>query len=198
MRSPTSIGRTGSVAASCTSFRGAESHAASVSLASCNCSPGCRIRSSQPSPRRRRSRTTPARAACGSGSGGLYRLAFGRPSLCGSLDQLRQADDNPWEGAFDATQLCSPLSAGWRLPGQPRVRQPWPQRTPRPVAAAGGPGPVERVCHRQDARGAAVGHLQSVQHRQLRVAQQRHRRPWHRLWPDYGYVGWARGSCRSG
>ncbi len=50
------------------------------------------------------------------GSGGLYRLAFGRPSLCGSLDQLRQADDNPWEGAFDATQLCSPLSAAGGYP----------------------------------------------------------------------------------
>jgi hypothetical protein len=49
------------------------------------------------------------------GSGGLYRAAFGRPSLCGSLDQLRTSKDNPWEGAFDATQLCSPqtLAGGY-------------------------------------------------------------------------------------
>ncbi len=29
------------------------------------------------------------------GSGGLYRLGFGRPSLYGSLDQLRQAGPDP-------------------------------------------------------------------------------------------------------
>ena len=50
------------------------------------------------------------------GSGGLYRAAFGRPSLCGSLDQLRQAKDNPWEGAFDATQLCAPTSLAGGYP----------------------------------------------------------------------------------
>jgi hypothetical protein len=49
------------------------------------------------------------------GSGGLYRLAFGRPSLCGSLDQLRQAADDPTEGAFNASVLCSPstLAGGY-------------------------------------------------------------------------------------
>jgi hypothetical protein len=50
------------------------------------------------------------------GSGGLYRLAFGRPSLCGTLDQLRQAGDDPTEQAFDASVLCSPLSLAGGYP----------------------------------------------------------------------------------
>ncbi|MCA1621514.1 MAG: hypothetical protein LC795_20020 [Acidobacteria bacterium] len=50
------------------------------------------------------------------GSGGLYRLAFGRPSLCGSLDQLRQAGSDPTERAFDASALCSPLSPAGGYP----------------------------------------------------------------------------------
>ena len=50
------------------------------------------------------------------GSGGLYRLAFGRPSLCGTLDQLRQPGSDPTERAFDATQLCSPLSLAGGYP----------------------------------------------------------------------------------
>ncbi|HEX7317211.1 MAG TPA: carboxypeptidase-like regulatory domain-containing protein [Pyrinomonadaceae bacterium] len=44
------------------------------------------------------------------GSGGLYRLAFGRPSLCGTLAELRQAGSDPTEQAFNASVLCSPLS----------------------------------------------------------------------------------------
>lgn len=44
------------------------------------------------------------------GSGGLYRLAFGRPSLCGTLEQLRQPGSDPTEQAFNASVLCSPLS----------------------------------------------------------------------------------------
>lgn len=50
------------------------------------------------------------------GSGGLYRLAFGRPSLCGSLDQLRQGGADPTEQAFDASVLCSPLSLAGGYP----------------------------------------------------------------------------------
>ena len=50
------------------------------------------------------------------GSGGLYRAAFGRPSLCGSLDALRESQPNPHEGAFDATQLCSPLTPAGGYP----------------------------------------------------------------------------------
>ncbi|MGH9906615.1 MAG: hypothetical protein ACRD8U_13655, partial [Pyrinomonadaceae bacterium] len=37
------------------------------------------------------------------GSGGLYRLGFGRPSLCGTLDQLRQSGADITEEAFDAS-----------------------------------------------------------------------------------------------
>jgi hypothetical protein len=51
------------------------------------------------------------------GSGGLYRAAFGRPSLCGSLDDLRQAGPDPTESAFNATLLCSPSSAAGGYPG---------------------------------------------------------------------------------
>jgi hypothetical protein len=50
------------------------------------------------------------------GSGGLYRLAFGRPSLCGTLDQLREAGDDPTEQAFNASVLCSPLSLAGGYP----------------------------------------------------------------------------------
>jgi hypothetical protein len=44
------------------------------------------------------------------GSGGLYRSAFGRPSLCGSLDDLRQTGSDPTEAAFNKSVLCSPTS----------------------------------------------------------------------------------------
>ena len=50
------------------------------------------------------------------GSGGLYRSAFGRPSLCGSLDELRQSAADPWEGAFNASVLCSPQTAAGGYP----------------------------------------------------------------------------------
>jgi hypothetical protein len=50
------------------------------------------------------------------GSGGLYRLAFGRPSLCGTLDQLREQADDPTEGAFNQSVLCSPLTAAGGYP----------------------------------------------------------------------------------
>ncbi|MCV6071478.1 hypothetical protein OFP26_38475, partial [Escherichia coli] len=35
------------------------------------------------------------------GSGGLYRLGFGRPSLCGTLDQLRQSGPDRTEQYFN-------------------------------------------------------------------------------------------------
>ena len=44
------------------------------------------------------------------GSGGLYRFGFGRPSLCGSLDDLQQHGDDPTEAAFNRSVLCSPTS----------------------------------------------------------------------------------------
>jgi Carboxypeptidase regulatory-like domain len=50
------------------------------------------------------------------GSGGLYRLGFGRPSLCGSLDQLRQHGSDPTEAAFDRSALCSPTTIAGGYP----------------------------------------------------------------------------------
>jgi Carboxypeptidase regulatory-like domain len=49
------------------------------------------------------------------GSGGLYRLGFGRPSLCGTLDELQQEGADPTEQAFNASALCSPqtLAGGY-------------------------------------------------------------------------------------
>jgi len=51
------------------------------------------------------------------GSGGLYRLGFGRPSLCGSLDDLLTAGDDPTEAAFNKSVLCSPTTAAGGYPG---------------------------------------------------------------------------------
>jgi hypothetical protein len=51
------------------------------------------------------------------GSGGLYRAGFGRPSLCGSLDELRQEGPDPTEAAFNKGVLCSPLTAAGGYPG---------------------------------------------------------------------------------
>ena len=41
------------------------------------------------------------------GSGGLYRLGFGRPSLCGSLDDLRRTGSDITEEAFNRDVLCT-------------------------------------------------------------------------------------------
>jgi hypothetical protein len=41
------------------------------------------------------------------GSGGLYRLGFGRPSLCGSLEELRQEGLDITEEAFNSQVLCT-------------------------------------------------------------------------------------------
>ncbi len=51
------------------------------------------------------------------GSGGLYRLGFGRPSLCGTLDELRQPGADPTEAAFNQSVLCSPMTAAGGYPG---------------------------------------------------------------------------------
>jgi hypothetical protein len=51
------------------------------------------------------------------GSGGIYRLGFGRPSLCGSLDELRNHGDDPTEAAFNRSVLCSPTTAAGGYPG---------------------------------------------------------------------------------
>jgi hypothetical protein len=50
------------------------------------------------------------------GSGGLYRLGFGRPSLCGTLDQLRGQNSDITQGYFNPSVLCSPLTAAGGYP----------------------------------------------------------------------------------
>ncbi|MFN0123979.1 MAG: hypothetical protein ACKV2V_26045 [Blastocatellia bacterium] len=50
------------------------------------------------------------------GSGGLYRLAFGRPSLCGTLDQLRQSGNDQTDQYFNPSVLCSPLTVAGGYP----------------------------------------------------------------------------------
>jgi Carboxypeptidase regulatory-like domain len=50
------------------------------------------------------------------GSAGLYRLAFGRPSLCGTLDQLKQGGSDKTEAYFNPAVLCSPLSLAGGYP----------------------------------------------------------------------------------
>ena len=43
------------------------------------------------------------------GSGGLFRPGFGRPNLCGTLDELRQQGSDPTEQYFNSAALCSSL-----------------------------------------------------------------------------------------
>ena len=50
------------------------------------------------------------------GSGGLYRLAFGRPTLCGTLDQLRETGSDATERAFNPAALCSPMTLAGGYP----------------------------------------------------------------------------------
>lgn len=50
------------------------------------------------------------------GSGGLYRLAFGRPTLCGTLEQLRQRGSDATEQAFNTAALCSPMTLAGGYP----------------------------------------------------------------------------------
>ena len=50
------------------------------------------------------------------GSAGLYRLAFGRPSLCGNLDDLRKKGADVTESYFNPSVLCSPLSLAGGYP----------------------------------------------------------------------------------
>ena len=51
--------------------------------------------------------TAPQYAELTRGAGGLYRLGFGRPALCGSLDQLIQTGADVTEEAFNRGVLCS-------------------------------------------------------------------------------------------
>ncbi len=61
------------------------------------------------------------------GSGGLYRLGFGRPSLCGSLSDLRRQDADITESAFDDSVLCSALGQNGSL-GRNVLRAPLQSR----------------------------------------------------------------------
>ncbi|HEU0252993.1 MAG TPA: carboxypeptidase-like regulatory domain-containing protein [Pyrinomonadaceae bacterium] len=49
------------------------------------------------------------------GSGGLYRLGFGRPSLCGTLDELQQEGSDITEDAFNRDVLCTGLGQSGSL-----------------------------------------------------------------------------------
>ncbi|MDQ5845323.1 MAG: hypothetical protein M3539_08510, partial [Acidobacteriota bacterium] len=49
------------------------------------------------------------------GSGGLYRLGFGRPGLCGSLSDLNRQGPDITEAAFNKDVLCSPLGQNGSL-----------------------------------------------------------------------------------
>ena len=59
--------------------------------------------------------TAPQYADLVRGSGGLYRLGFGRPGLCGSLDELSQQGSDITEDAFNRDVLCSPLGQNGSL-----------------------------------------------------------------------------------
>jgi Carboxypeptidase regulatory-like domain len=50
------------------------------------------------------------------GSGGLYRLGFGRPSLCGTMDQLRQQGDDITASYYNPAVLCSATSLAGGYP----------------------------------------------------------------------------------
>ena len=59
--------------------------------------------------------TAPQYADLVRGSGGLYRLGFGRPGLCGLLDELRQQGSDITEDAFNGAVLCSPFGQNGSL-----------------------------------------------------------------------------------
>jgi hypothetical protein len=50
------------------------------------------------------------------GSAGMYRLAFGRPSLCGAPDQLGVQGSDKTEAYFNPSVLCSPTSLAGGYP----------------------------------------------------------------------------------
>jgi hypothetical protein len=61
------------------------------------------------------------------GSGGLFRLGFGRPNLCGTLDQLQQSGSDITQQAFNSSALCSPLGGIGTL-GRNVLRSPMQSR----------------------------------------------------------------------
>ncbi len=81
---------------------------------SCSCSQDCLTRSTPPNlnSQRQLSTRTSSEVPAGSTASG-----FGRPSLCGSLDELRQHGDDPTEAAFNKSVLCSPTTTAGGYPG---------------------------------------------------------------------------------
>jgi hypothetical protein len=71
--------------------------------------------------------TVAALTALRTGSGGLFRPGFGRPNLCGTLDQLRQRGDDPTERYFNPDALCSSFGQYGNL-GRNVLRGPRQQR----------------------------------------------------------------------
>ena len=61
------------------------------------------------------------------GSGGLYRLGFGRPGLCGTLDELSQQGSDISESAFNRSALCSAFGQNGSL-GRNVLRGPMQSR----------------------------------------------------------------------
>ena len=159
-RCRTSIGRTASAAAWSWDLpgRGAARRLPAVGLRAAAVR-ACRTRST------RRSPSWATRSQYGDlvrGSGGIYRLGFGRPSLCGSLDELRQAGDDPTEAAFNKSVLCSPIDSGGRLSGQPGLRQSRPQRAARLLAAPRRPEPRQELPVRAAAGTSSCGGTSST------------------------------------
>ena len=110
-----------------------------LSRASCRCSRACRTRSSRPN---RSSATSSQYGDLVRGSGGLYRLGFGRPSLCGSLDDLRQPETiRPRRRSTRA--CCARRRLRPAAIRQPGIRQSGSQRSARLLAAARRPEPGE-------------------------------------------------------
>ena len=111
------------------------------------------------------------------GSGGLYRAAFGRPSLCGSLDELRQEGSDPTEAAFNASVLCSasslaggyPNNLGFGNLGRNALRGFWQRRVDLSHC------PLVQV-RRPRRRRSALGRVQRLQQRELRTPRERARR----------------------
>ena len=61
------------------------------------------------------------------GSGGLYRLGFGRPALCGTLDDLRRTGSDITDEAFNRDVLCTALGQNGSL-GRNVLRAPTQSR----------------------------------------------------------------------
>ena len=106
------------------------------------------------------------------GSGGLYRLGFGRPSLCGSLDELLQAGEDVNGGGVQQERAVLADDRGRRIPCEPRLRQSRPKRAARILAAPGRPERGEELPPRSGADvRIALGRVQRAEHGELRASK---------------------------